>query len=69
MPSALLNRLRDAYDPDPRATGSVLLGSKFVLTTFLLTADFGNPYYVFGLTGTLFAAVASATMLAVDRWR
>ena len=69
MSSALLNRLRDAYDPDPRATGSVLLGSTFVLTMFLFTADFGNPYYVFGVAGTLFAVVASATMLAVERWR
>lgn len=68
MTNALLSRLGDYYDPDPRATVVCLFGSAFTLAMMLPIADLANPYHAFGVVGTTLALLGSVAIL-VDRRR
>ncbi|MFC5133611.1 MULTISPECIES: hypothetical protein [Haloferacaceae] len=68
MTNALLSRLGDYYDPDPRATVVCLFGSAFTLAMMLPIAELANPYHAFGVFGTTLALFGSIVML-VDHWR
>jgi hypothetical protein len=64
---ALLDSLRDRYDPSPRAAAITALGSAFVLTLFLLTPEWSSPAYRFGVSATGFAFVGSLAVPAHER--
>ncbi|WP_048077721.1 hypothetical protein [Halorubrum sp. AJ67] len=64
MANALLSRLGDYYDPDPRATVVCLFGSAFTLAMMLPIADLANQYHTFGVFGTTLALLGSVATLA-----
>jgi len=67
--NALLSRLGDYYDPDPRATVVCLFGSAFTLAMLAPIADLENPYHAFGVFGTTLAFLGSIAMFVDHRWR
>jgi hypothetical protein len=69
MATALLSRLGDYYDPDPRAMVVCLFGSAFTLAMIAPIADLSNPYHAFGAAGTTLALLGSIATLVDHRRR